>query len=701
MGALRFFGVLSLSLAVLLPAAFCQSLVITGEYVPGSTRRITTLTGPYDPEGWTHINNTIPWGVSGVDLGANTDDDDGNLYFFFGDVPDNHDYDLVAYTKDAYPGTSGMHLTPVLGPDGKFDPFKIRIGGAGPGMPLGTNNTPTGAFSYYRRMYVFAFWTLCPSCGSGCQVANCPQTCPSECPATPYGIYSSDLTRSLRPSLPPCVYDRVFVMSGGGEHASAKFSQVAPYVVQNSKITGLPSAVGDGVIMFGNDHNEGMYLAWMPLVPGRDPEKAQIRYWTGNGWSNPGEGEDKARLLFPKRGPKGWTSISVGRMKETGAWVFLYQTSTRKEDGPGVIIARVAATPWELAKADDLVIFDPNRDDPGHVLHQPGGFAYGAYLLNRYTSWDDDKQTAYIWYLMSTFDPYQVHLMHSGIKLKVMQFSGTFSSTPPGYQPIWVYVLTEADMIGWARKESSTSDWQGPRPVGAYWPGSKTILPAGGNSLYGITQDGVLKWYRHNGFNDGSALWQGPVNISTGWQNFTKVFSGGDGILYAIQPDGTLLWYRHNGFASGGGSDTLEGPKTVGDGWSGFTHVFSMGQGIIYAVQPDGTLLWYQHKGFATGTPSWSGAQTVGSGWDVFRDIVAAGDGIILASRPDGKLFWYKHTDYETGTTLERGPSGGRLGRLATSRSAHWEGPIEIGKQGWERYKTFTAILPSTHAGPN
>jgi hypothetical protein len=45
------------------------------------------------------------------------------------------------------------------------------------------------------------------------------------------------------------------------------------------------------------------------------------------------------------------------------------------------------------------------------------GFAYGAYLLNRYTRWDAATRTLTIYYLMSTGMPYQVQLMCSQIRV--------------------------------------------------------------------------------------------------------------------------------------------------------------------------------------------------------------------------------------------------------------------------------------------
>jgi hypothetical protein len=285
------------------------------------------------------------------------------------------------------------------------------------------------------------------------------------------------------------------------------------------------------------------------------------------------------------------------------------------------------------------------------------------------------------------------------------QFIGTFGTTPINYHPAFVYAIANNGDLLWYRQETNASKWTGPKGVGNGWQNFKDVIPAGGNSFYALTQDGLLKWYRHDGFNDGSFAWKGPVDVGSGW-NFAKIFSGSDGIVYAIKDDGTLLWYRHGGFADGGGVNTWSGPKVVGSGWLQFKHVFSGGQGIIYAVKPDGQMLWYRHDGYATGDAKWTGPLTVGSGWQNFRAIIPTGDGIILAITEDGKFLWYKHTDYLTGTSVTgvmRASGPGVKGRVVAGATvsgiAHWEGPVQIGT-GWQGFRQVIALNPSAPGGP-
>jgi hypothetical protein len=268
------------------------------------------------------------------------------------------------------------------------------------------------------------------------------------------------------------------------------------------------------------------------------------------------------------------------------------------------------------------------------------------------------------------------------------QFTGTFGSTPANYHPAFVYAIPDNGDLLWYRQESNASAWRGPTKVGHGWQNFNDVIPAGGNAYYALGADGSLKWYRHDGFNDGSSQWTGPTEVGRGWR-YQKIFAGGEGIVYAIRADGHLIWYQHGGYLDGGGINTWIGPKEAGTGWSQFQDVFSMGQGIIYAVRPDGALQWYRHVGYADGTGAWTGPKTVGNGWQNFKAIVPLGDGVILAVTPDGKMLWYRHKNYYQGTSA--------VGGLV--EKAEWEGPIQIGN-GWQGFQKIFGLLPNTPIGP-
>src|SRR5262249_38963761 len=148
-----------------------------------------------------------------------------------------------------------------------------------------------------------------------------------------------------------------------------KFSQVAPWVISNSQVPGLPSSNGDGVILFGQgatpDGQGGVFLAWVPLQRRLSPDFSINYYYTGA--PNPSQrwitNENDAVCLFKTRWS--WSSLSVGRISETGLWLLLYQRTARPQDPEESIVARIARAPWDFldpTDAGEVAIFTPIND---------------------------------------------------------------------------------------------------------------------------------------------------------------------------------------------------------------------------------------------------------------------------------------------------------------------------------------------------
>lgn len=307
--------------------------------------------------------------------------------------------------------SDGIRLTPIMDNTGKhFYPFTYKAAGAT--ETLGNSSTPTGAFSYKNKMFVFFFHKK------------------------PSGDYFSAVADSSNP-FAAVPYNMIF------RFRSNKFFQVAPFVITNAEFTGpgagyqLPSAEGDGLIMFGHGdgtHGEqGVFLAWMPLTTGAREDFENIQYYAVNRLTKWSPHEADATMFFAT---EGWSSLSIGRIPGINKWILLSQTCGGREyftsfDGP--IVARIANTPWGIREAAPVVIFDPVRDDAlGKYMYRENypdynnlkhskpiikhpGFAYGAFLLSHYTSYNSDTDTATIRYLMSTGKPYQVQVMQSAI----------------------------------------------------------------------------------------------------------------------------------------------------------------------------------------------------------------------------------------------------------------------------------------------
>ena len=372
-------------------SAYSHSRTSDVRYVPGSTLRVCQVTGDYDPEGLTHINCTGQWGIEGTDLGVPVEHR-GNLFIFFGDVPSADDADPILYTSDLDPEPHGFQLHPILqdGPGTCFRPFNVKdLSSKG---YLGTNETPTGAFSYGDRLYVFVVT------GNTNPVS--------------YLSSSADLAAD---------FDLHYKISD----TTGKFWQIAPWVVNNAQWPGLPAQTGEGVLLWGQGLTEegwSAYLAWMALPPGQD-SPVNLRYYRGPDicWS------DEQQEAIPLFSMPDVSALSVGWIAEVGRWLMLYTRASPAHPRES-IVCRVAETPWEWS--EEITIFNPEREGAfTKYMHEPGeddlnllpperpyadsGWAYAPFLLNRYTRWDDRCGIATIYYLMSTNSPYQVMLMRS------------------------------------------------------------------------------------------------------------------------------------------------------------------------------------------------------------------------------------------------------------------------------------------------
>ena len=374
------------------------------QYVPGSTLRMCQMTGDYDAEGLTHLNCTGQWGIEGTDLGVPVEHQ-GNLLVFFGDVPSANDADPIACTTDLDPEPHGFQLHPILrgGPGTRFRPFTVK-GLSNKGY-LGTNGTPTGAFSYGNRLYVFVI--------TG--------------DINPVSYLSSAAD-------PAADFDLHYMISD----ATGKFWQIAPWVVNNAEWPGLPCETGDSVLLWGQGLEEAgwsVYLAWMALPPGQH-SPVNLKYYRGPGISWSDEQQEAIPLFFMPD----VSALSVGWIPEVRLWLMLYTRASLAHPHES-IVCRVAKTPWGWS--EEITIFNPERDGAfTKYMHEPGeddlnllpqerpsadsGWAYGPFLLNRYTRWNAQCRNATIYYLMSTNSPYQVMLMRSQLRFAD---SGYFADT--------------------------------------------------------------------------------------------------------------------------------------------------------------------------------------------------------------------------------------------------------------------------------
>ncbi len=301
------------------------------------------------------------------------------------------------------------------------------------------------------------------------------------------------------------------------------------------------------------------------------------------------------------------------------------------------------------------------------------------------------------------------------------QFIGTFPPPTPNKIPAFIYGVYPDGQLLWYRHDGAQTGagvnvagaWQGASGVGVGWNNFKAIFPGDGNVIYGISSDGSLRWYAHDGFNTGVGINDGGWSaksgkvVGSGWQHFKHVFSGGKGVIYAITSDGTLKWYKHQFSRTGEGVEVPGAwlaPRNVGTGWNNFKEVFSGGEGIIYAITMEGILKWYKHIGFDNGEFAWEGPKDVGTGWGNFSKVFSSGlhvtgdsafNGVIIYAITEntlfnlrldgtnagnvhkaGELLWYKHKGYKSGTF-------------------DWN-PVKKVGIGWNNLSNVFAFLPGT-----
>ncbi|MEP6633165.1 MAG: tachylectin-related carbohydrate-binding protein [Luteimonas sp.] len=233
------------------------------------------------------------------------------------------------------------------------------------------------------------------------------------------------------------------------------------------------------------------------------------------------------------------------------------------------------------------------------------------------------------------------------------------SATGNAATPAYLYTIDGEGKLRWYRHDGAqdgTFRSQGARVVDVNWGDFKDVFPGGDGIIYAITRNGALMRYQHIGFatglgRDDNGGWLAPQQLANGWGNFAQTFSAGHGVIYAIARDGTLKWYRETVTANG--KPSMEGPKDVDKGWNGLK-VFSGGDGVIYTIAGDGNLKWTRHNAFMTGAAvgtsgAWESRKDVGTGWNNFERVFSTGNGIVYAVTHDGKLMWYHHKGYQDG----------------------------------------------------
>jgi hypothetical protein len=201
-------------------------------------------------------------------------------------------------------------------------------------------------------------------------------------------------------------------------------------VVDNATHPVLQQAAGQGLVMIAYDFTtfNTFSLVWMPLFPGQRPQFETIRYYH--------RGKDRWTDV-PDRSPgyelfshpfKTYTHVSATWRRDAHCWVVLYGTASSDTNQTQPMVARFST---DLVRwSDPQPIFDPLRDaaysswmhDPSadHISDIPPrqaasqkGWAYGGFIVDRYTKWYPQDRILQLVYTLSTGAPYQIQLMET------------------------------------------------------------------------------------------------------------------------------------------------------------------------------------------------------------------------------------------------------------------------------------------------
>jgi hypothetical protein len=407
-------------------------------YVAGSSQKICQLTGEEDKEfGISTVSQTeTRFGLIGTDNGYSFEHN-GRLYFLFGDTPptalfNGHpntqtssprtadDNDAIAYLADSSAGPFPK-LNFVTDSIGAFKNPVVLDAQGRPAITLRTNETPVAGFSEGGRMYViFATDNFLSNPPAGTSSPNGGAT-------RTVVAASDDSAKTFR-------YLYNFSTAPGARFI---FAAIA--------------AGHDGFIYFWGAQGDTLYRKSPPFLArkpaGSMSDSTAIEYLHGlNPDGSPvfTKGEANAVPLFHDSlpGPGGTMKVAdcVGEIgvewnRYVQSWIMLYNSSNNSASNPRGIYMRYSPQPWG-PWSPPQTIFNPTRDAGlCHFIHRAvtptepacdslsganrladGGGDYSPYFVSRFTTGDSVQRKSTFYFVMSTWNPYEVVLMSASIQ---------------------------------------------------------------------------------------------------------------------------------------------------------------------------------------------------------------------------------------------------------------------------------------------
>ena len=466
---MRAIAVLMVTLGAALGAVEAQAATLT---VVGASTKICQLTGQSD---WlsgatTNAQTLARNGLHGIDLGFPVESDTGALYFLFGDaVPPGHPAVLTGPTDDALGRTKrttapdstdclDMTLFGISGRRGSLGHPTVT-----PAIQQGSFNVPSGGITVGDKLYAF-FWTdhcifpdpFGPDAITPLKLpiasAHCAEISASNSIGNSVLAYSVDANPlAFTQVAPPSPTHVVPQMPNGFVYVTA--AQPAPRKRGIDYILGYETQIP----VFGvARYRMGIpYLAMAPQssfgdvstwkfyggMSGSAPIWLNYAHWQsghiGAEWAPPAGAElyaNSANAFSPSGDERCVGEHSVTWNAPLKVWLMLYTC------GGWQVEARTARAPWGpwspptmlLSAATNPGLFctlfwgPPSTPCPGRTSEWPPvltfGYLYAPFVMSRYTEnatmpVRDAPRQATIYWTLSTWDPYQVVVMQSTLKL--------------------------------------------------------------------------------------------------------------------------------------------------------------------------------------------------------------------------------------------------------------------------------------------
>ena len=358
-------------------ATFAQPVAGGLVVVPGSTKKVSQLTGDVDRalKKPTLSQTTRRFGIVGTDLGSSFEHK-GNLYFLFGDTLGQRGaLDAIGWTSSRDPEKIALDFH--SGRGGRWLPPSV------PGIKQAVLEVPSGGISIGGTMFV---------------------------------VFTTDHTDAK-------AMGRSVLASSTDEGRTFKVL----YDLSRDKFINVSFVSREGwLYLYGSGDYRKSSVCLARVKPADLSDRTHLEYFSGTAadgqprWS---AREADAATLF-QHNVVG--ELSVSYLAPLARYIMLYNSSEPR----GIVMRSAPAPtgPWTPGgvlfnalrdQGDAPFIHVVSRSGRGDTLSDPNredlsGGAYGPFIMERYTNCSGDRCRLY--YTMSTWNPYQVMVMQSEVR---------------------------------------------------------------------------------------------------------------------------------------------------------------------------------------------------------------------------------------------------------------------------------------------